>query len=378
MHYKTSTINFYPSASLDEILTFIYFINWFEINSNKKTQYISFWEWFEFKSENDLKLFEIFLKLHLEWVINLTLREIWNDNQIINKELKEELKYHIQEDFRDKISKMLFRLGNEYDLHSIFYNWEEISKLIKKHDWFDISIEINWYSFLYLFFRKITEYKWYEKINKRNIINELFEIISKKINHEINLNKEIEIFFELDDYLENKILVLPLLKELEENKNIKINKIIIKDDYIYFYLDKFTNFKKEVIFEVAENINKSKILVDYKDNKIFINNEEIFFQKDKNWIYKESKIYNLYKIIFDSFDYHKTNKVTYQEIQLVFDLKKYNEIKKEYFIWDNYDKYIRKDLQEKNKNILEKFDLDTFIGIDKRWIWCEYYKPEKD
>lgn len=378
MYYKTFKNEFYPKTSLDEILTFINYLNWFEINSNKITKYISFWEWFEFKSGNDLKIFEIFIKLHLESVINLWLREIWNDNQIINNELKERLEYHIQDDFRYKLSKIFFKIKKEYDLQSIFYDWNKLSKLIKKHDWFNISIEINWYSFLDLLFRKITEYKWYEKINKKNIVSELYEILAKKINNETNLNKEIELFFDFEDYLENKILIFPLLKELEENKNIKINKLIIKENYIYFYLDKFINFKKEIILNVSENINKWVLTIEYKENNIFINWVEIEFQKNKEWIKNETKIYNLYKIIFDSFNYHKKNKVSFEDVKKVFHPKKYKEIKEYYFDWMNYDNFIRKDLQIKNKLIKEKFNIETFIGIDKGWIWCYYYNPEKE
>ncbi len=378
MYYNPFQNNYSQIISLDETLKFIYALDGFEIVSTKKTQYIMHWEWFEFKSEKDLDLFQLFIKLHLESIISLSLKQVWNDNLINNPSLKKELDKYIKKDERNIILRIFFKLQKEYDFELIYENWENISQLIKKHDGFDISLWVNGIYFFDLFFINITQYKWYDDLNKNKIINELFENISKKINWEINYSKQIEIFYEFDNYLENNRVIFPLLKELEENKNLVISKVILKENYIHFYLEKFIDFKKEVLLEVSKKIIKKEIIkVEYKNKIIKINNDEIEFLKDKHWIYKESKIYNLYKIIFDSFDYYKKFKVSFEELQTIFDLNIYNELKKEYFTWMNYDNFIRKDLQTKNKLIKEKFNIETFIGIDKNWIWCQYYNSEK-
>lgn len=372
MHYEIFENESFPTISLNEVLTFIYSINWFEINSSKKTQYIMYWDWFEFKSEKDLKLFYIFLKLYFESAIDLALKEIWNDNNIINNGLKEKLNEYLLKDDRDILTKIIFKIDKEYDFEWFFYNWEEISKIIKKHDWFDISLHINWYSLLYLLFRKITQYKWYSDLNKKLIINELYENISKKIDNDKNSSKRIEIFYEFDNYLENNRLIFPLLKELEENKNLVIDKVVLKENYIHFYLEKFINFKKEVITELSEKIIKKDIIkFEYKNDEFYINNEAIYFDN------KNTKIFHLYRFIFDAYIKFNKNHLSYIELEKFFDENSANylKIKRDFFI--NYDSKIRKDLQTKNKDIQEKFWIEKFIGIDKSWIWCHYYHPEK-
>lgn len=372
MDYKPFENEYFPTISLDEILTFIYNVNWFEINSSKKTQYIIYWDWFEFKSEKDLSLFYILLKLYFESAIDLGLKEIWNDNNIINKELKTKIDSYLIKDNRDLISKTIFKIDKEFDIRWIFYDWEDISKIIKKHDWFDISLFIKWYSFFYLLFRKITQYKWYDDLNKNKIINELYENISKKINGEINYSTKIEIFYEFDNYLENNRLIFPLLKELEENKNLVINKVILKENYIHFYLEKFIDFKKEVILEVSEKIIKKDVIkFEYKNEAFYINNEKIPFDS------KNTKIFHLYRFIFDAYKKFNKNHLSYVELEKFFDenWEKYLKIKRDFFI--NYDSKIRKSLQDKNKYIKQNFGIDTFIGIDKSWIGCHYYHSEK-
>lgn len=372
MHYKTFQNNYSPIISLDETLKFIYALDGFEIASNKKTQYIMHWEWFEFKSERDLDLFQLFLKLYLNSTINLSLRQIWNDNWINNPSLEKELNKYIKEDDRDIISRTIFKLQKEYDFELIYENWESISQLIKKHDGFDISLWVNGIYFFDLFFINITQYKWYDDLNKNKIINELFENISKKINGEINYSKQIEIFYEFDNYLENSRLVFPLLKELEDNKNLTIDKVVLKENYIHFYLEKFIDFKKEIIIEVSEKIIKKDVIkVEYKNDSFYINNEEIPFDS------KDTKIFHLYRFIFDAYNHHEKNHLNYEQLEKYFDenWQNYLEIKRDFF--KNYDSKIRRSLQDKNKDIKQKFGLEIFIGIGKSWIWCQYYNPEK-
>lgn len=371
MQYKPLKNEFDISITLDQILKFIYSNNQLEINSKKRTSYIDLGEWFEFKSKLELDLFKTFLNLYLESAIDLKIDWIWNDNQIENKELKLELNKYIFEDDRNFLIRKLFKIETEYNYLEIYDNWEEISKIIKKHDWFDISIIVRWFEFFDLFFRKITEYKWYEDLNKSKVINNLFENISNKLAWEINSSKEIEIFYELDNYLENNRLIFPLLKELEKSNNLVINKIILKNNYLFFYLDKFIDFKKSLIQEKLKNIIKeNKIIVEYKNDSFYINNEEIKFKS------KKSKIYNLYKIIFDTFNYYKKSNISYEEIQNVFDLNKYEKIEKDFFSWLKYDENIRKDLEIKNKEIEKKYNLADFIGCDKAWIQCQSYKSD--
>lgn len=372
MHYQSSQNNDSSTISLDETLKFLDALDGFEIVSTKKTQYIMHWEWFEFKSEKDLDLFQLFLKLHLESIISLSLKQVWNDNLINNPSLKKELDKYIIKDDRDIISRTFFKLQKEYDFELIYDNWESISQLIKRHDWFDISLHINWYSLLYLLFRKITQYKWYSDLNKKLIINELYENISKKIDNDKNSSKRIEIFYEFDNYLENNRLIFPLLKELEENKNLVIDKVVLKENYIHFYLEKFINFKKEVITELSEKIIKKDIIkFEYKNDEFYINNEAIYFDS------KNTKIFHLYRFIFDAYIKFNKNHLSYIELEKFFDENSANylKIKRDFFI--NYDSKIRKDLQTKNKDIQEKFWIEKFIGIDKSWIWCHYYHPEK-
>lgn len=370
MHYQVFQNESYPTIPLDEILKFIYYINWFEINSSKKTQYTMYWEWFEFKSEYDLELFNIFLKLYLEFAIDLEMKEIWNDNQIINKNLKWELDKYWIEDSREKFTKILLKQNKKYDLLSIFHNWEHISNLIKKHDWFDISLSINWNTFLNLFFRKITQYKGYNNINKNKIINELYENISNKLDWDINSSNKIEIFYTFENYLENSLLVFPLLKELEINWNLKISSIVIKQNYIYFYLENFIDFKKNIILKVSEKIIKNDTTTfEYKNNIFYINNEEVYFKSNS------TKIFDLFRLIFDAFIGLKSNNISIVEF-----IDFYKENKKKYknlSINDIKDtEKVRINIKDKCSQIEKKGNIKQFIGTSENYIQCKYFKPE--
>lgn len=374
MHYKPFQNEFYPTISLDEILQFLSSYHYAILDSKNRTNIYN-WDkdWFEFKSEKDLDMFYIFLKLYYESAIDLEINALWNDNQRINQELSKKLKKYLQVDNRDIISKVLLKTKKQYDIRGIFEDWNEISKYIKTYDWFYLSLRINSSSFLHLLFRKITQYKWYDNLNKKLIINELYENISKKIDNDKNSSKRIEIFYDFDDYLENNRLVFPLLKELEENKNLVIDKIILKENYIHFYLEKFIDFKKDIILKISEKIiEKEVIKVEYKNETFYINNEEIPFDS------KDTKIFHLYRFIFDAYNQYERNHLNYEQLEKYFEKnwQNYLKIKKDFF--KNYDSKIRKDLQTKNKYIKEKFNIEEFIGIGKSWIWCQYYTPEKN
>jgi len=372
MHYKSFQNEFYPTISLDEILQFLSTYHYIILDSKNRTKIYDYWEWFEFKNTNNIDMFYIFLKLYYESAIDLHVTGFWNENGKKNKELEKTLKQYIDENTSGIVSNVLLKIKKSYDIGWIFEDWKFISSKINKWDSFDIELRINSLNFFHLLFRKITQYKWYSDLNKKLIINELYENISKKIDNDKNSSKRIEIFYEFDNYLENNRLIFPLLKELEENKNLVIDKVVLKENYIHFYLEKFINFKKEVITELSEKIIKKDIIkFEYKNDEFYINNEAIYFDN------KNTKIFHLYRFIFDAYIKFNKNHLSYIELEKFFDENSANylKIKRDFFI--NYDSKIRKDLQTKNKDIQEKFWIEKFIGIDKSWIWCHYYHPEK-
>lgn len=357
MQYTPLKNEFDISITLDQILKFIYSNNQLEIDSKKRTSYIDLGEWFEFKSKLELDLFKTFLNLYLESAIDLKIDWIWNDNQIENKELKSELNKYIFEDDRNFLIRKLLKIEKEYDYLEIYDNWEEISKIIKKHDWFNVSIKIRGFEFFDLFFRKITEYKWYDDLNKDEIIDSLFENISNKLNWEINSSKEIEIFYDFDDYLENNRFVFPILKDLEDNKKLNIENVIIKDNYIHFYLDKFIDFKKDIIKDLKPLYER----LSFEDWKLKIDDNILI-----SWKKKGTKIYEIIDIIIDWIKKHQKLELSYDELKIIFSE---NEEKYPYLLntidvnW-RYSRTKLNSIKTDNERLenIHKLDIDKYLS----------------
>ena len=368
MHYDLK-LDIEPTTSLDEILNFItrYWYKWaFNFSHLSIDDNLGFQNW------DSLDFLKSLLHLHLESAIDFEIQWwVQNTRGIKNKKIDSFLKDKIRVE-----NWLLSVFANRnwykfYDIYSIELHFDYLRQNIKPYDYLSYSINLKWYQFFTLLFCKIHHELWYKNIDTNTVAKDLYNYIYEQTNHKNNHLWTIKIFYPFyKNYLNDNRLVFPLLSELENDLYIKIKDIEILDEFIYFEIERINHISEKLMCKIASKIPdkwNNTIVAKYIDDSILINWKEIYFKT------KNTKIYNLYKIMFDCFEKNKTNKVSYWELITLLARfpQKYPKLKKEYFL--DYDQKIRKDIQEKNKNIQI---VDDFIGIDKSWIYCDYYIPE--
>lgn len=299
MDYKIIKNDLWPMITLDQMF---YFINLYDLTLSYKRQFvINKWEWYEFWKDIYLELFEILMVLHMENVISLRIFDVKNTRFKSNKKLINELK-----NYTDKEPLKLpytFIKDNDllwkYSIFSIMHNWDFIKWLIKPYDYFDISVEIKGSPFLNLFFIKITEFKWYNNINKEYIWKILYENIIEQTWWKLNYLWKIELFYRFEeDYMKDKRLILPLLCELEWKWNLRISNIKIDGEYIYFELDKLLDLSEEWFIKTSNDIKfeweiQDIVKIEYTKDWIIINSNK--------WIPNDSKKSEMFLRVLSSY-----------------------------------------------------------------------------
>jgi hypothetical protein len=220
--------------------------------------------------------------------------------------------------------------------------------------------------FAYPFYKTLFGLIYKEKIDFKLIeVKKLYENILSETWCKTNYEKEIRIFYNFNDYLNNHSSIYPILYELQEKSKLVIEKIEIKKWYIYFILRNFVNISLED-FEKAFDKIKRKITdtAFFKDEELFINNEQIDFKKKES-----SDTYKTIKIFFEILNKIKKNEVSFNEIQ---------NIRKEEYKWFdlkeiNYDNS-RENIRWVNRRINKKYKIKKFIGIRKNWLVCNIFK----
>lgn len=374
MHYKLN-LDIEPNTSLDEILNFIR-MYWYKWPYDFWNLY--FEDGIEFKSKYSLDFFHWLLHLHLENAIDLEIKwdcenEMWRKNKKINIFLKEN---------KEESSWMLSNLINwksykYYNINNIESNIEYFNQHIKYLDYLLFNIRIKWYQLLTLLFNKIHKELWYENINQKKISENLYKNILEQTWWKNNYLNKITIFYNFfNDYIKDNRIILPIISELENKWNLKIKNIKLENEYIYFEFDRINNISEKLFIELAENIvdssnTKSKLELKYTENNFILNNKNIDFKA------KTSKIYQIFLLVFDTFNKYKKNHVSFDEINNILSKnpEKYFRISSKDLV--NYDTALRKNIEEKNKSIEKKHNISELIGINKSWISCGYYNPEE-
>ncbi len=364
-----------PTTSLDEVLNFIdYYWHKSPIEFTK----FCFNDGVTFKWQRSIEFFKSLLHLHLESAINFDIKwecenEMWNKNKKIN----DFLNTHIKEE-----SWFLARLINwesykYYDIFSIENDFKYFNDNIRDFDYLRHSITINWYSLLTLLFCKIHKELWYKNIDSKTISKNLFNNIKEQTWWKNSHLGKINIFYHFhNDYMQENRIILPIISELEHKGKVKISNIKLEDEYIYFELDRINDISEKLFIDISEKIvgwkiKPKEINISYIEDSFLINNHEIEFKS------KNTKIFHIYNLLFDTINYFKKNHVSFEQLEemLLKNPEKYSKITTKHLA--NYDSSLRKSIQEKNKIIYKEHKIETFVGINATWIWCENYMPEK-
>jgi hypothetical protein len=203
------------------------------------------------------------------------------------------------------------------------------------------------------------------KTNFNKQLNAFYKHIQEQIWNRENYINSVCFSFKIEDYIKNYWYFFKIADKLEENWILKIKDVFIKDNYITFELEKINKFHKENILKLFYNSES----LEYIKWDFYIFWEKILFRN------KKDKIYNIYKLIFDYFSENNVNKVSLWDLEEYYKNNKNNYNSPKNFKVDY--EYFRKSLDEKNKEIQEKFNLDnTFIGINTKAIQCVYFNTE--
>jgi thiol-disulfide isomerase/thioredoxin len=362
-------------STLSEVLNFINKY-WYK----KTIEFTSFYfeDGIEFNYENSLTFFHWLLNLHLERVIDLEIKwscenEMWRKNKKINLFLKENLETGLL-NFSAITGKKHKKI---YDIIFIERNIEYFKNNILPNDYLLFDIRVYWNRLLELLFQKIHHELGYENIKHRDISQNLYNNILEQTWWKNNFLDKITIFYHFyNDYIKDNRIVLPLLSELEEKWKLKIKNIKLEDEYIFFEFDKINDISENLFIKTVGEIvkipnSKWEVELKYEENNFILNNKYIDFKSQK------SKIYQIFLLAFDSFNKYKKNHVNFDEINSVIleNSDKYSTISSKDLI--NYDNSLRKNIEEKNKSIEKSHNVSELIGINKSWILCQYYTPEK-
>lgn len=314
-------------------------------------------------------LYEIlFLKLFKNWLIDIKLFSFKHD---INTKVWKRFyafmdKYNIKSnEFHSSES-----WKTEYDISSIIKNSykEFISHILENiilkwnvNDEYEFSNRLDFIATIpsiKIFFEKLHSMlsKHYE--NNKYLKEEFIKLLNIS-------NNIIKIPF--DEYFKEKVQFFEYLKYLESKNKLAINKVyqeklISKPHYIVFDIEKYIS-KFETIHLINYEKIENEIIVNFKNNELFIYWNKIKFNK---W----SKIWTLYKLVFDYFIENNTNNVSFEN------LIKYYELNKIDYIFEKtpefkYD-YFRRDVEKKN----ESLEIKDFLGINYSWFSCQYFNPE--
>lgn len=285
--YYNLLMNTSPTTSLEQILRFInhYYYEW-EISYNNR---LNFTDIIEFRGDDYMNLFIALLHIHLESAIDLEIKwqesnELWK----INNELKKHLKKYKTSNKWSFLSKFIWE-EEWYSILSILLNWDSIKKDINHWDLISFNITINPNAFFTLLFSKITEELWYKQINREKSSKDLYKFIIDLTWWKVNHYDNIEIFYSFNDFLDNKRLTLPILAELENKWLAKIKNIRLKDNYIYFIIDKITWINEEIIIDIWNRISDTtNPNLKYKVENIAYTDDWIMINW-KKWIPKNSE-----------------------------------------------------------------------------------------
>ncbi len=266
---------------------------------------------------------------------------IWFD------ELKWIIMYNqIWDNFFKNICLYLLKV-NLYKSPSIIFWW--IDDLQNKEKFFTIFKIENNVDFINSILDLIDEEK--EKLLVYNFEEQRKELIDI-INKNKNKFKKIPLTFSINKYIKSYTQYYKTLKVL--NEYYKIENIQIFDWNITFTIS------------IIKNIFKIK----FDNDDLYINSEKVFFKS------KNTKIFQIIKLIFLYLKENNTNNVDFDNLEKYYKNNKenYKELSKIKF---NYE-YLRKSIETKTKEIEKKHNINNiFIGINKSWIQCRYYKPER-
>lgn len=258
--------------------------------------------------------------------------------------------------------KKLIKLDT-FSSFSIYDNWNEFNSKVPPFTVLKWNIKILSSIFFDILFNLI--YKE-EKDFLLKDVRELYENIISETWWKTNYEREIKIFYDLKNYINNKSSIYPILYELHERCILNILKIEIKDWYLYFILN-YLNTLSLAKFEEAYNIVKRKVadIAIFKDDNLYINWEKIDFRNKET-----KKTFNLIKLFFELQQDNKNHKIKFEELEEIYNRKKYKWLLKSKFKYAD----LRKTIGDFNNRIFTKYNIKTFIVVNKSWLECKYTK----
>ncbi|MDD3144760.1 MAG: hypothetical protein PHV23_01470 [Candidatus Gracilibacteria bacterium] len=258
--------------------------------------------------------------------------------------------------------KKLIKLDT-FSSFSIYDNWNEFNSKVPPFTVLKGNIKILSSIFFDILFNLI--YKE-EKDFLLKDVRELYENIISETGGKTNYEREIKIFYDLKNYINNKSSIYPILYELHERCILNILKIEIKDGYLYFILN-YLNTLSLAKFEEAYNIVKRKVadIAIFKDDNLYINGEKIDFRNKET-----KKTFNLIKLFFELQQDNKNHKIKFEELEEIYNRKKYKWLLKSKFKYAD----LRKTIGDFNNRIFTKYNIKTFIVVNKSGLECKYTK----
>lgn len=338
------------------------------------------YNWWHLGIEKEILLFKLFKY----WLIEIDLYRFECD--IDSLEWKEFYKFMdkysrvSEEHYSQDVWKIQYDIKsiieNEYDkfINHIFKNIESEYKKIQSNDLdIDDLEEILYDRFLMIAYLNSSKV-FFEKLNKLLVKEENTEKIINDLVIKLK-NSRWEIRLNLKSIIEEKQWIIYfLLKYLESKGKLEITSIKVELNEIIYKINYFVNLYDSILFanfsyEYDNRIETNKFI--YENWMFKVWNTEIFNTK------KETKIHSLFKLIFDSFNYYNKNDITIEELEKYFIANSINYplVIKSMIL--NYDEEIRKNIQDKCKDIEKKYNIIFSIGISKSWFNCQNYNPEK-
>ncbi len=277
--------------------------------------------------------------------------KLWLSNKISVKKLP-----HLS----DKKNNVLIELDS-FSSILIYKNWEKFQEFVPKFTVFVFDIIVNNVLFYDILFSLIYNEK---KDSKLNEVKNLYNNIISETQGKNNYKDEIRIFYDFNDYLDNKASIYPILYELEKNHILKISKITLENWYIYFYLKKINNLSIDK-FDKSYNISKRKVedKSNFNNGKLYINWEEIKF-RNKNI----SKTFNLLKLFFETQKIKNKSKITFEELEELYKENNYKWLIKSKFNYED----LRKIIEDFNSRVFKIHNIKNFIVVNKSWLSCDY------
>lgn len=365
--------------TLENIYQFLEYLWSEEISFHKKAIYCKFWDSNEITSNGFPRFFTIW-KLIRDSFLLADMRNYACTFRSETNELREYMKsVEMKKDYR------LLWLKKEYSTVYIFngIGFSHFMSLVDFGDDFDMQISTSPF-FIEHLLSFISNYQGIPDIDEAEALDHLYLDIDWYLAWKRNSSQEITLKYKLSNYAENKRNMFSILEDLQEKGNVRIKDIIIKELYISFILDSFTDFSRELFIAKNEKNREKEVIIEETtdSNSVIIPKEdeyyeslpqEIFsFRNDEEWIFLIENITGMklelkkkntwrFHILNLSFDKQYDKKVSLSKIVMAMN-KSEREIA-------DYDKKSQKSIyaakDELNEDIESLFKIKKLFRVEK-------------